>query len=156
MLEVFAGRGRLSAAALDAGLHVAAPVDNNRGPHMDILDGRVFALLRRWIRKRKLWYIHFGTPCTFWSQATSTSRGKHARTGELCAQRTLALLRLCCRHNVRWSLEDPASSRIWKWEPLQTFLSGNYHATVRYDCCAHGSTYIKPTVIVADIDDLLL
>eukprot|EP00959_Pyramimonas_sp_CCMP1952_P215971 4517277-Pyramimonas_sp.AAC.1 len=79
MLQVFAACGRLSAASLSAGLHVAAPVDKDRGSHLDVLDGRVFSVLKKWIASRKIWYIHFGTPCTCWSQATSTSREKHAR-----------------------------------------------------------------------------
>ncbi len=56
---------------------------------------------------------------------------------------------------IQWSLENPASSRLWSWPPLQAFLSSNVVFKVRVDYCCWGCRYLKPTVLYTSSEDLL-
>ena len=113
MLEIFAGCSRLLAAASLQGLEVAAPVDLERGPWYNLLDRRVVNRVKAWIRSRRVWYVHFGTPCAPWSVSTpEVSKDKHRATGLVLAKVTLELIMLCKRCDVHWSIENPLSSGL--------------------------------------------
>ena len=65
-LELYAGRPRLTSALVEQGLRCVPPLELARGPQFEIHHPGVFRQLRMWITQRKLWYIHLGTPCTYY------------------------------------------------------------------------------------------
>ncbi|CAK0810785.1 unnamed protein product, partial [Prorocentrum cordatum] len=144
----------IEASLGDLGLLVTAPVDLKNGSHVDILDYRVFNVLASWTRSRKLWWVHFGAPCIAWSQAAGAARSQHRRQGLQLARRTLELMRLCRGFNVHWSLENPASSKLFTWAPLASFICSAESVKILIHYCQYGCTYKKPTFVISDHPDL--
>ncbi|CAK0895895.1 unnamed protein product [Prorocentrum cordatum] len=52
--------------AEELGLAVAAPIDIKFGGWGDLLRPGIETVVRQWIVSRKVWFVHFGTPCTPW------------------------------------------------------------------------------------------
>ena len=155
VLELYAGCARLSGACLQLGLETACPVELGKGPWHDLHNREILKLVRRWIVQRQVWFVHFGTPCTHWSVSTpSDSRGRHAPAGLTAARKTLSLIKLCRRYHVRWSIENPQSSRLWSWPPLQQYLASIPSSRVLIHYCQYGCRYQKPTLLLTDLEEL--
>ena len=103
MLEFFSGCGRLSGAALDLGLRVGVPFDIEDSRSLDLQNRKVQSVVRKWIRDRKLWYIHFGTPCTGFSCANTSGGGRSWHHSLACARFTVQCIKLCERFGVLWT-----------------------------------------------------
>eukprot|EP00972_Heterocapsa_arctica_P041191 6071614-Heterocapsa_arctica.AAC.1 len=52
-----------------------------------------------------------------WSVATP-DRSAHAQQGMAAARFTCRVIRLCEKHGVPWTVENPNSSGLWKWGPF--------------------------------------
>ena len=156
-LEIFSGCARLTGALRGLGLPCVFPIDARAGRMFDITDRAVEQVIRKWITSGKIGYIHFGTPCTRWSIARRARTLDSARSlvGLQCAQFTLRMLRLCTQFGVRWSVENPVSSGLFRWSPLASFLQSHPHHRVVYHNCRFGAPYKKSTCIVTDIPGLL-
>ena len=153
-IEIYAGCARLIGACLDQSLAcgVAIELEDGKGKWHDLHDPRIFTVVRRWIVQRQAWCCHFGTPCTHWSTATpADAKEKHASSGRTAAARTFTLLKLCTRYNIRWSLENPQSSRLWSWPPPAAFLAKVGATRVLVHYCQYHCRYLKPTVIMTDM-----
>ncbi|CAK0843206.1 unnamed protein product, partial [Prorocentrum cordatum] len=150
-LELFAGHGHLSGAVLHTGLEVAAPFEKKNGAHLDLLDPRVISLVLQWIAQGRVWWIHFGTPCAWASRARSTgsSQSAAAVSGRECAEVTVrflkAIKRALNKHLTYITLENPATSALWEWEPLSQALSSLEAKFVDFDMCRFGTPYRKAT-----------
>ena len=59
--------------------------------------------------------VHFGTPCSRWSRARTTgcTGGAVDAKGMESAQATIRFMRLCRKHAVKISIENPAGSGLW-------------------------------------------
>lgn len=134
----------------EKGLCCSVPIDSSSGSHHDLLRsaGRV---LRRWIASGRVAYVHFGTPCTGWSQA----RGRPPDgSGAPTARLIVSFIRCCVRFGVRWTLENPASSRLWMWPGLRRLVAGAGVQSVTLDCREYGAHYIMPTRIIGTLPHL--
>ncbi len=84
-LEVFSGRGRLSAALRAAGLRVASPLEalssgpDSYVPGADISRAQVFEKLSREIEAGSYSYIHFAVPCSSFPVLRNLSSGSRTR-----------------------------------------------------------------------------
>ncbi|CAK0888003.1 unnamed protein product, partial [Prorocentrum cordatum] len=69
----------------------------------------------------------------------------YAGTGRLTA---------AVRYGIHWSLENPAGSKLFNWDPLADFLktSGGNWALLHY--CRYGCTYKKPTYLVSSLPEI--
>ena len=94
-------------------------------------DPRTLAAVRAFIRERRVWMVHFGTPCTEFSVART--RGARTGLGQALADTTASLIRLCERVGVRWSIENPRSSALWRHPSIAQLVSK--HVWVPFDCC---------------------
>ena len=158
-LEVFSGVGRLTEALSARGLSTATPMDVKAGPQFDLTRRSSQLALLEAIRRGYFWYIHFGTPCTVWSRARhniknlAKARGKE-RVGVELALFTTTAISLCRRLGILWSVENPASSRLWEFAPLHDVLrqSGNFPVT--WDNCAFGEKFKKPTTLWTNFEAL--
>ena len=123
----------------------------------DIHRPSVIRQLVRWIRSGKLWYIHFGTPCTAWSVTTaSTSKPKHEALGLTAIRVTLRLVAECFRHNVFWTLENPWSSGMFRYAPVARLLRRPSVAHAYIDMCEYQAHYKKPTAVIGTLPELHL
>ena len=98
-----------------------------------------------------VWFVHLGTPCKGWSVARTT--GKHSKTVKLSydtVRFTVRVIRACHRSGVKFSLENPLSSRIWKHPQIEKVLKTCRATAVDFDCCQYGCSFLKPTRIVTN------
>ena len=156
VLELFAGCARLSSACSELGLKVGVPFDINAGKQFDLSDPRVQATVLRWLRDGKVWYVHMGTPCTGFSIAATTCTSTTALELSLtCATFCLRVIRLCMRKGILWSLENPESSKLFKWIPFQRLAERPGVFRVLYHNCRYGTPWLKPTTLLTNCDALL-
>ena len=155
-LEIFSGCGRLTGAIVRSGLRAAPPIELAQGRHFDMLDRRIESVIAGWISRRRIWLIHFGTPCSRWSRARTTGRAGGAvdAKGMECAHVTIRLMRLCRKHAVNISIENPAGSGLWTYPPLEAELRRSACFVVNFPMCAYGAPYMKPTRIMTNAQSL--
>ena len=77
------------------------------------------------------------------------------KSGLRAARITCQLVRLCSSVGCHWSVENPRSSALWKWAPLQRALNPAPQVTIDFDMCDYGMPYKKPTRVVASAPELL-
>ncbi|CAK0803468.1 unnamed protein product, partial [Prorocentrum cordatum] len=151
ILELFVGCGRLSGACAQAGLRILCPIDVANGKHFDLLNSRVQRRVIRWIREGRVWHVHLAPPCTRWSHARSTGSedSNEVTRGLKLALFSCRVLRVCRQCEVTVSVENPASSGIWAYEPLKRELHKCSCSPARYDSCRYGAPFKKPTIFCA-------
>ena len=151
-LECFSGQHRLTSAWHESGQRTMPPMDICDGVHGDLFCKGIERQLLRWIATGRIFHIHFGTPCIIWSTATpAASKSEHADLGMRAARVTMMLVNACLKHNVFFTIENPAHSGLWKWGPMQRLLSRSSVANVYIDVCMYGAAYKKPTRLVGTL-----
>ncbi|CAK0816768.1 unnamed protein product, partial [Prorocentrum cordatum] len=121
----------------------------------DLTDRNVMRVIRSLIVRREVWYVHLGTPCAPFSQATpAQAQAKHLASGAGAVSFTVDLLRLCDRFGVKWSLENPSSSRLWQRSEVTAFLERHCHYFVNVQYCQYNCRYLKPTTLVTNLRPL--
>ncbi len=97
-------------------------------------------------------YIHFGLPCTSWScwqrlNPNSTRSSEHPEgenptpselAANLLASRTASLCLAQQRAGGFWSVENPGSSLVWSFGPIEALL--RHGVDVNFDQCMYGLT----------------
>ena len=122
-------------------------IDNGEWEHIHRL--ATVKHLKSLVRRRRVHYIHFGTPCTFWSIATD-NRSIHETIGRQALRITIQLIHLCNLYGVFFSLENPLSSALWK-QPGFIKTSRRFGEIVDLDYCRFGAHYKKPTRFYTNI-----
>ncbi|CAK0906294.1 unnamed protein product, partial [Prorocentrum cordatum] len=150
--ELFAGTGRLSASLKRQGLRVLPGAEIKRSARYDLSRRSTQRAVLRWIRSGKVWHVHLGTACSAWSVARSTPYNtERARRLEAVsvdmALFTAEVIKECDRCGVLWSLENPASSKLFRFEPLAVLASLPDARYVSFDLCGFGENVRKPTTI---------
>ena len=88
-VEVFPGEAGLTQAIIARGIKTLPPIEilanNFVVEEVDILDPKVFQHLCKLIQAGCIFFIHFGTPCSSFSQARKDDGGPPP---------------LCCDHNI--------------------------------------------------------
>ena len=155
VLELFSGCGRLTGACSSLGLGVSVPFEIKNGSEFDLTDKRVQAVVLKWIRTRRVWFVHSGTVCTGFSVAATTQSDPRMRQLSLeCARFTLRVMRLCRKFGVYYSVENPASSALFKWKPFAAAMRWPCSVSFVYDNCRFGAAWLKPTRIVTNLPEL--
>ena len=92
--------------------------------------------------------MHLAPPCTSWSQARppGSPEAPTVQLGLGCVDFSIKVLRACRLVGVTVSLENPASSRIWKHPGLARELGLSQCIPYYYDTCRYGAPYKKPTI----------
>ena len=112
------------------------------------------------IKKRIVWYVHLGTPCCVWSRARHgirdfrKARRKEA-VGLAAALFSAKLIRMCLSHGVKFSLENPAGSRLWQFGPIASIFHCKSVLFVQWDMCAYKTPYKKTTGLLTNIPELI-
>lgn len=155
-LELFAGTGRLSAAVQASGCPVLEPVEIANDPAFDLRRRWTQQLVLRWLKSGCIGLVHLGTPCTIWSRArqgvssSARTRSREAVGIEL-ALFSCEVIQTCFEHGVHWSLEQPRSSRLFKFEPLLRACQMGKHFEVNFDMCSYGEPYRKDTRLLTSL-----
>ncbi|CAK0891661.1 unnamed protein product [Prorocentrum cordatum] len=142
VLGLFAGCAHLSGAALQAGLDVAVPFELDSGLQFDILRPGTLGFIVEWIRQGRVWWVHLGTPCAWASHARSTGspEAPAARAGLSCALASVRILRavlaVSSKYKIYVTVENPITSRLWVWRPMQTILDKLGRSCIDFDLFA--------------------
>ena len=154
-LEIYAGCARLTGAVAQKGLAWGPPLELENGAWFDVHDARVFRQILRWIELGRIWCVHLGTPCTFWS-VTTAKKDKHRVVGLRAVRQTCKIIDACNAHGVYWTLENPKSSALWKYGPLLQRIHKPDVLEANYDCCEYRQPYKKPTKVVGTLPTLVM
>lgn len=154
-MELFSGCGRLSSALADAGLRTAVPFELSQGSEFDLSRQAIQEMILRWIRRKRVWYVHLGTPCQPWSQAyTGPNRDRRRQAASCLVRFTCRVIEQCVKSGIRFSLENPASSALFKLPCVRRTLLRADALMVRYHCCRYGCSYKKPTILATNCSAL--
>ena len=176
-VEIFAGEAGLTQAIIARGIKTLPPIEilgnDFVADEVDILDPKVFQHLCKLIRAGCIFFIHFGTPCSSFSQARKDDGGppplrdRHnlwgrpklsqqdqvrVELGNQFMELTTKLLVLCCQFGVHWSLENPASSFLWAMPPVRALAARAGVSRFILDMCRFQSKHKKPTALLSDCD----
>jgi hypothetical protein len=158
-LEIFAGTARLTDALRRQRLATLHPVDCQFGSHHDVRRRATQLSLLAFIRAGHVRYVHVSTPCTVFSKArhflTNLERARdREHDGVELALFTAEVIETCNRYGVKWSLENPRSSRLFELPFLQRLLCQSGVYRVDLDFCMYGESYKKPTTIFTNVEGL--
>lgn len=154
-LELFAGTAHLSDAVKKAGCRVLPAFDIAKGKHFNLLDKGIQEVIIGLIRGKHIWCVHFGTPCTAWSRARHGIKNhKKARRKEhfaiATALFTARAIRECIKHGVLFTLENPTSSRLWQFKPIEDLFRERHVCFFSFDLCRYGMPYKKRTSLMTN------
>ena len=113
----------------------------------------------RWEREGHFWFVHLGTLCTVWSIARKgITNHRKARAKELLgvdmAIFSPKVIQECRRCLVAWSLENPATSRLFKCDPIACAFDSADTIPVQFGMRMHGATHKKPTRLWTSVPEL--
>ena len=98
----------MSQAIADMGFYIAAPIEISNGSEFDLSDPKIQRLVIQWIRRRRFWLVHLGTPCKRWSRSNTTGISELV-DGLPLAAFTVRVLRACRQAGVFFTLENPSA-----------------------------------------------
>ena len=125
--EVFSGSGRLTQAISAEGLCTLPTIDVKKGCAFDLSRRSTQILIKQLILEEKVSFLHLGTPCIVFSNARRNIRNlirarARERVGCKLAFFSAELARLCHRRQTQWSIENPASSRLWQFPAIEELM----------------------------------
>ena len=157
--EIFSGCSSLSEEMKSVGFKTLPPIDLKQEPYIDLCDPANQRIVREIIESGAVSYIHFGTPCTVFSRARrNISNHSRARQRELvgCELATFTI-EMCClasKLGVKWSIENPRSSRLWEFPLFDVLYSCEDVVAIDFDMCRFGTSYKKPTRLLTNFNKL--
>lgn len=159
VLELFSGSGRLTLRIEREGLAALDAFEIYNGWEFDLCRPQTQALVLELARAGLLWYIHAGLPCTVWSRARHGIRNfEKARAREAVAVEltmfVAALFRIQSRKGWYWSIENPATSRLFEFRPVVELFGLPHVIWFKWDMCAYGEAYKKPTGLLTNLAPL--
>lgn len=154
-LELFAGTGNLSHAVKSLGLRVFPPFELAKDAMYNLLNKGTQQFVLALIASGMVWWVHLGTPCCVWSRARHNIKDfKKARRkeqqGVAVALFTYRVVKECLRRGVRFSIENPSSSRLWQFGPILELAQHKQVRFVTWDMCQYGTPYRKRTTILTN------
>ena len=158
--ELFSGEGNLSKAMRSHRLFVHTPLDIKQDPSLDLTIEPVQRQVRQWIVDGHVDYLHMGTPCTVFSRARRgiknfTKARFNERIGCELAFFSCELARLCSKLDVKWSIENPQSSRIWSLDCIQDLFGLPDAVVIDFPMCVYGQPFKKPTRLLSNCSSLV-
>ena len=154
-LELFSGTDNLTDAVKKSGMRTLPPFDVEKDPMYDLLNPGVQAYVFDWLESGAVFWVHLGTPCTVWSRARHNIHNwKKARRKEREAVATalfsVRVLEICLRRKIMFSLENPASSRLWDFPRMTQVFKCKDVMKIQFDMCQYGETYKKTTALLTN------
>ena len=143
ILEIFSGSARFTKRCQKVGFRTFEPMDIVFGRQYDLSRRATQRAVLKLIRSGVVWYVHFGTPCCVWSIARTkvTNICKAEQKEQLgleFALFTAECCRLLSRLSIFFSIENPATSRLWQFGPIASLQSLPSVFFVCFTMCAFG------------------
>ena len=174
-LEVFAGHGGLTAAWRAGGIPALDPLEAYPGgvycPTDDLLSQGVVQRLHDLISSRRVYYVHFGTPCSSFSVLNHLNGGTRCQErpegtgvletevlGNRLADITAELCEAIHVAGGKFSIENPSSSWLWSYPPIKAL--NRFSQSVVFDQCEYGlhiedkGLIKKPTTLLTNMAEL--
>ena len=151
IMEIYGGCCRFSGACAERGLNIFVPIERNMGPWSSVSSMVVQAVILTALMSGAVWYVHLATPCTPWSRARTTSKTAPALD---VIWFTAKVLRCCRERNLQFSLENPFGSGLLAVPIIAKELTALKAFSVRYECCAWGASYQKPSELRTNVEVL--
>ena len=114
--------------------------------------------------------VHLGTPCSSFSRARERGGGGppplrsddhplgrpdlkphdlvKVQIGNKCAQVTVSLAYTALLHGIPGSIENPATSRLFRMPGIMRFMKHKYVKDINLDFCCYGTPWRKRTKLV--------
>jgi hypothetical protein len=155
-LEVFSGAGGLTRSMLDRHIPMDVPMEAfpNRHTYIRDHDLRLPCVVQRLLEDINhgcYKYLHFGMPCSSFSQIQRLNSGTRTKErpegdgsrpneeeGNLLAEGVVLLCEALVGKGGFYSIENPLSSRFWELECLRGLMAE--HCCVVFDQCEYGLT----------------
>lgn len=114
------------------------------------------ALVLELVKAGLIWYIHAGLPCTVSSRARrNISNHERARAREQVAVELtmfcVALFRAQSRMGWYWSLENPASSTLFIFQPIVDLFGLSNVGFLKWDMCRYSQPFKKSTGLLTNL-----
>lgn len=164
VLELYSGCAGLSRAVAQTGIRCGLHIDSAGCPQLDLRKRELSELQRlvlSWIASGRVFAVQLGTPCSAWSVARrGVTDERRARAKELAgvelALFSAQVARACARVGAGFSIENPSSSALWRFDSIASLLTLNDAHRVDFDMCRYDPWYRKSTSILTNIPELLL
>ena len=155
--EIFSGSGHLSQASRAAGLGTLPPIDIKKGPAYDLIRRSTQNLIKQLILEENVSVLHMGTPCAVFSTARHNIKNHvraraRERVGCELAFFSAELARFCHSRGIQWSIENPASSRLWQFPAIEELFLLPGVKRVFFPYCQCGTKYKKPTMLLTNCE----
>ena len=175
-LELFSGGdseegGRLSSAVSETTGSWTERWDILNGPGFDLLDKHNLSGLLWRVRAGQFWMVHLGPPCSTFSRARlpslrsnghpwgipglSKKEKEIVNDGSLMCLVAVEVAKRCLEAGVGFSLENPATSMMWVFPPMQEFLEKAGVIVVTLDYCQFGEEWRTSTKIMTNVPELI-
>ena len=168
--EIFAGAAGLTSAFANAGWPIAPPIDIFFCAEFGLLNPLFLGVCLGIIFGRRIRLLHVGPPCSSFSMACNGCMSTRMRSAkfpgglpELSDVRrdrvTLGnalaevAVKLCQAQSLAgglWTWEQPWSSLMWIYHPVQAFLLKYREGMAYVDVCAFGAPWKMPTGLAAN------
>lgn len=116
--------------------------------------------------------LHFAPPCATWSRARiprlrtegrwiegvpllKMAAQRQLELGTQLARATVLLVREAIAAGVGFSIENPLTSLLFRWPPMQEIMSMPGIYVVDLDYCRYGTPWRKPTRLLTDVASLI-
>ena len=158
-LELFSGTGRLTSSISSQGLATLDPFEIYDGWEFDLTRPSTQALLLQLITLGLVWYIHAGIPCTVWSRARhNITNFTKAKAREMVSVELtmfcVALFRQQTRMGWFWSIENPATSRLFEFRPIMELYGLPNVIWFKWDMCRYDQPFRKSTGMLTNLTSL--
>ena len=153
--ELFSGTDHLTNAVKTLKLGTLPPIDLRNGAHHDLTRRATQVCVKKLILSENVSYVHLGTPRTAFSRARHhiknqrTARERERVACEL-AFFSAEVARLCHAHDLHWSIENPASSRLWDFPAIRELMLLPGIHRINFPYCMYGADCKKPTSILTN------
>ncbi|CAK0862131.1 unnamed protein product, partial [Prorocentrum cordatum] len=125
--------------------------------YFDVTRAPIADAIVQWILCGSIWAVALGTPCTRWSAARrggEMADSAASASGIACAKFSCRAVRACLDAGAQFVIENPRSSHLWSWPPLESLLRRAAAVRVELDMCAFGAAWKKPTLLVGNLQGL--
>ena len=172
--EIFSGTAGLTKAFQDQGWQCAPPLDIIFNEAYNLMDPGFVCVVLGLIFERRFKLIHLGPPCSSFSMAvnrftmhamrswdqpdgfeclTQVQRDK-VTLGNALARVAIFIATAQIQVGMFFCLEQPESSLMWRFTPMQEFMDEKQVFFYTFHACAFGAPWKKPTAILTNFMDL--
>ena len=160
-LELFSGKGGLTAAFSKHGFFCFPGIDILNGPENDLTNPRIQKFILDFLASGAVWYCHLGAPCSIWSQARRNIKNLRKaafkeRVGVELAIFSVKVAKFCQKLGIYYSIENPSRSKLWDSNPMLSLHTDRHSYFLEFHTCGYGASCKKQTKIFTNLPGLFV